>query len=253
MANQAEIVRSNSGGSTGFAGALVKIAVILTLGALTGIYLVLIVAPEKALKSITHTAVKSTFDSYITGLQAQNHLQVAQLKTSDQYFLTSEKRLLRYLPGGTVEVAAEVSCEITYRVPLKDAEWRFFVADNGRRLHVIAPEIGFNTPAVDLSRYKLEVVKYSYIRDNEEVKQLLQAQIPEKLDEVARQNVNSVRDAARLSVKEFIDNWLLAAFSGDSRYLPVVDRVFFADEPHLYQNFVFVSDAAEKHSGLKGQ
>jgi len=36
-----------------------------------------------------------------------------------------------------------------------------------------------------LSKFKLEVIKYSYIRDNEEVKQLLQAQIPEKLDEVA--------------------------------------------------------------------
>lgn len=221
------------------ARAMVLCVLIITLGVLAGIYMLARTAPAAIMKSLEQHHVSMTFDSYITGLQGSNFLQVAQLKTQEEFFLASEKRLLRYLPGGTVEVAARVPCEIVYRVSLKGDKWQFYLADNGRRLYVVAPELGFNTPAVDLSRYELEVVKYSYIRNEEEVKQLLQAQIPGKLEEVASLNIDSVRDTARLKIKEFVDNWLLASFAGKNLELPIVDRVFFADEQALYQNYVF--------------
>jgi hypothetical protein len=169
---------------------------------------------------------------------------VAKLKTQEEYFLTSEKKLLKYLPAGTVEVAARVPCEINYHVNLKNSKWQFVLADSGRRLHVIAPEITFNQPSIDLSRYELEVIKYSYIRDNEEVKQLLQDQIPEKLKEVAARNIDSIRDTARLSIKDFVENWLFASLDGQIQALPVVDRVYFADEQLLFQKII-VNDRVE--------
>lgn len=236
--------------SSVFARAVLTCVLIITLGTLGGLY-IFVAGSAAVVRTLAQDRIEASFDGYVTGLQGSNHLQVAQLKTQEEFFLSSEKRLLTYLPGGTVEVAARVPCEITYRVPLKNAEWRFYSGDNGRRLYVIAPALGFNTPAVDLSRYELEVVKYSFIRDEEEVKQLLQAQIPQKLEEVARIGIDSVRDTARLEIKDFIDKWLLATLAEKDLVLPVVDRVFFADEQQLYQKYVFSTRMATGTVGVK--
>jgi hypothetical protein len=183
-----------------------------------------------AATKVSSQNIATTFDSYIAGLQGRNDLQVASLKTEEEFVLTSEKRLLKYIPGGTVEVAARAPCEIIYHCSLKNARWDFVLTDDGRRLYVLAPELKYNAPAVDLARYEINVVKYSYIRDEEEAKLLLQKQIPQLLDEIARKNIDSVRDTARLNIKEFVENWLLASLNGKNEDLPVVDRVFFADE-----------------------
>jgi hypothetical protein len=230
-----------------FARAIVACVLIITVGTLLGLY---ILVGSSVVKNLGRERIETSFAGYVTGLQGSNSLQVARLNTQEEFFLSSEKRLLSYLPGGTVEVAARVPCEITYQVPLKNSHWQFYLGDRGKRLYVIAPSIGFNTPAVDLSRYELEVVKYSFIRDEEEVKQLLQAQIPQKLNEVARISIDSVRDTARLEIKDFVDNWLLAKFADKNLDLPVVDRVFFADEAHLYQKYVFEGNLASATKGM---
>lgn len=193
---------------------------------------------------LTGEATQSMFASYVVGLQGQSHLQVARLQTREEFVVTSEKKILNFFPGGTVEVSARVPCEIIYNVPLKDAEWKFLIRDNGRRLFVIAPELGFNRPAVDLARYELRVDKSSMIRDTEEVKLLLQSQIPAYLDEVGRKNTDSIRDTARLAVKDFIESWLLNSLKGRDLMQPVVDRVFFKDEEALYRNIIAVENKA---------
>lgn len=222
--------------------AVTWIVVILTIGALVGMYLVLNNARQILKPAVSTKHVKARFDSYVVGLRSRNSLQVALLNTQEEFVLTSEKKLLTYLPGGTVEVAARVPCEIIYNIALKDAKWLFMVTDNGRRLSVVAPEIEFNRPAVDLARYDLRVVKYSYIRDEEEALQLLQSQIPEKLDEIGEKNIDSVKDTARISVKDFVEGWLLASFDGKKQELPVVDRVFFADEEDKYRHLQFTQN-----------
>jgi hypothetical protein len=227
-----------------WAKAFVLAILIISISTLTGVWLFLDQFSTALDSSIKLETVSDNFVSFVSGLESLKHLQVARLNTQQEYFLTSEKKLFKYLPAGTVEVAAKVPCEITYVVDLQKSTWKFILADSGRRLHVIAPQISFNKPAVNLSKFKLEVIKYSYIRDNEEVKQLLQAQIPEKLEEVAQQNIDSIRDTARLSIKDFIENWLIASFKSKNAILPVVDRVYFADERHLYQNII-VNDRVE--------
>jgi len=198
---------------------------------------------------LTGEKTQSMFASYIVGLQGQSHLQVARLQTREEFVVTSEKKILNFFPGGTVEVSARVPCEIVYKVPLKDAEWKFLIRDNGRRLFVIAPDLGFNRPAVDLARYELRVDKSSLIRDTEEVKMLLQSQIPEYLDEVGRKNRDSVRDTARLAVKDFIESWLLNSLKGKDLAQPVVDRVFFKDEEALFGYLIATENQAAASEG----
>ncbi len=224
---------------------------ILTTGALLGLHLFVRNAQELLKPALTGEATQGLFSSYVVGLQGRNHLQIAELKTTEEFGISSEKTLLRIFPGGTVEVSAKVPCDIVYHVALKDAEWKFHVRDNGRRLIVIAPEIGFNRPAIDLARYELRVDKSSMIRDSDEVKALLQSQIPTYLEEVGKKNIDSIRDTARLSIKDFIENWLLNTLKGKDLAQPVVDRVYFKDEHALYSPLLLLnpdSAASERHN-----
>jgi hypothetical protein len=216
--------------------------------ALAAFYLFLQHTQRLVLPPLTGEQAQGLFSSYVVGLQGRNHLQVAELKTREEFGLSSEKRFFQFIPGGTVEVTAVVPCEIVYHVELKNAEWRFKVTDDGRRLIVIAPPIGFGKPAVDFARYELRVSKSSFIRDAEEVKERLQSQIPGFLDEVGRRNVDSVRDTARIAIKDFIENWLLNSLQGRNVAQPVVDRVYFSDEGRLYDSILLQSgDSQNKY------
>jgi len=219
--------------------AIVSVCTILTAGSLIWYFLVKLPAPAVLLPTLSEEMTRGQFASYIGGLQGQNSLQVAKINTREEFAYISEKKLFRYMPGGVVEVAARVPCEITYFVPLKDNEWSFYIRDQGRRLIVVAPPINFNRPAVDLARYDLRVVKDSMIRDSEEVKIALQNEIPGLLEEVGRKNIDSIRDTARISIKDFLEQWLLKSFGDKQIITPVVDRVYFTDEEHLFKNAIF--------------
>ncbi len=206
-------------------------------------HLILSVNPTAMLMpTLKEERTRGLFASYIGGLDGQNNLQVASLKTKEEFAYVSEKKLFRYMPGGVVEVAARVPCEITYNVPLRDSEWSFHIRDQGRRMIVIAPPIQFNRPAVDLARYDLRVVKDSMIRDSEEVKLALQNEIPSLLEEVGRKNIDSIRDTARISIKDFLEQWLLKTLEDEQLITPVVDRVYFADEEHLFKQRIFAEE-----------
>lgn len=234
-----------------WAKAVTVMFVSLVIGALVAFYLFSLNTRQILQPFLGEAQTKNLFSSYVVGLQGQNHLQVATLQTREEFVITSEKKLLRYFSGGTVEVSAKVPCEISYIVPLKDAEWQFFVRDNGKRLIVIAPEISFNRPAVDLAKYELRVDKSSMIRDSEEVKTLLQGQIPAFLEEVGHKNITSIKDTARLAIKDFIENWLMTALNDGKVSQPVVDRVFFHDESELYRHFLSDANATNATNDLR--
>jgi len=219
--------------------AIVSVCTILTAGSLIWYFFVKLPSTAVLLPTLSEEMTRGQFASYIGGLQGQNSLQVAKINTREEFAYISEKKLFRYVPGGVVEVAARVPCEITYFVPLKDNEWSFYIRDQGRRLIVVAPSINFNRPAVDLARYDLRVVKDSMIRDSEEVKTALQNEIPGLLEEVGRKNIDSIRDTARISIKDFLEQWLLKSFGDKQLITPVVDRVYFTDEEHLFKNIIF--------------
>ena len=236
-------VREQNTRSTSFgwakAFAIVAVSAILTSGGLFWYFFNRLAPGAIILPTLSEETTKGQFISYVCSMQAQNNLQVATLHTQEEFGITSEKKLFSYMPGGVVEVAARVPCEITYNVPLKDSEWAFYIRDQGRRLIIVAPDIGFNKPAIDLARYELRVVKDSMIRDSEEVKLALQNQIPKLLDGVAQKNIDSIRDTARISIKDFIEQWLLNSFGDKQIMTPVVDRVYFADEEHLFKSRLF--------------
>jgi hypothetical protein len=226
--------------------AIVAVSVILTAGSLTWYFFFKLTPAAVFMPTLSEETTRGQFASYVGGLQGQNSLQVATLNTREEFAYVSEKKLFSYMPGGVVEVAARVPCEITYFVPLKDSEWSFYIRDQGRRLIVVAPPINFNRPAIDLARYDLRVIKDSMIRDSEEVKLALQNEIPGLLAEVGHKNINSIRDTARISIKDFLEQWLLNSF-GDKRVItPVVDRIYFADEEHLFKNIINAESAGNQ-------
>jgi len=217
---------------------MVTVSVILTAGSLAWYFFFKLAPAAVFMPTLSEETTRGQFASYVGGLQGQNSLQVATLNTREEFAYVSEKKLFSYMPGGVVEVAARVPCEITYFVPLKDTEWSFYIRDHGRRLIAVVPPINFNRPAVDLARYDLRVIKDSMIRDSEEVKLALQNEIPGLLEEVGHKNINSIRDTARISIKDFLEQWLLNSFGDKKVITPVVDRVYFADEEHLFKNII---------------
>ncbi|EKD84477.1 MAG: hypothetical protein ACD_39C00026G0004 [uncultured bacterium] len=225
--------------------AIVAVCAILTAGGLAWYFFFRLTPAAVFMPTLSEETTRGQFTSYISSMQAQNNLQVAVMTTREDFGFISEKKLFRYMPGGVVEVAARVSCDITYYVRLKDSEWAFYIRDKGRRLIVVAPLIEYNKPAIDLARYELRVVKDSMIRDSEEVKLALQNQIPDLLDDVARKNVDSIRDTARISIKDFLEQWLLNSFGDKPIMTPVVDRVYFADEEHLFKNSLFAGESGD--------
>ncbi|PKL48941.1 MAG: hypothetical protein CVV42_08070 [Candidatus Riflebacteria bacterium HGW-Riflebacteria-2] len=219
--------------------AIVGVCAILTAGSLTWYFFLKVTPTAMLIPSLSEEMTRGQFSSYVGGLQGQNNLQVASLHTKEEFAYISEKKLFHYMPGGIVEVAARVPCQITYHVQLKDSEWSFYIRDQGRRLIVVAPTISFNRPAIDLAHYDLRVIKDSMIRDSEEVKLALQNEIPGLLEEVGRKNIDSIRDTARISIKNFLEQWLFNSFGDKQIITPVVDRVYFADEEHLFKNIIF--------------
>lgn len=226
---------------------IVTVCAILTGGILAWFFFLRVAPAAVSLPTVSEEMTRGHFTSYINSLQGQNQLQVAALNTQEEFCYVSEKKLFHYVPGGVVEVVARVPCEITYYVELRDQEWTFYIRDRGRRLIVVAPPIKYNRPAIDLARYDLRVVKDSYIRDSEAVKKTLQDQIPALLDEIGNKNITAIRDSARISIKDFIEQWLLASFGDRPIITPVVDRVYFADEEAQFKNVL----ASATIAGLK--
>lgn len=225
--------------------ALVSVCLIITGGSLAWYFFFRLAPAIAKMPTLSEETTRGQFTSYISSMQTQNNLQVAVLSSKEEFGFISEKKLFSYMPGGVVEVAARVSCDFTYYVRLKDSEWAFYIRDQGRRLIVVAPVIEFNKPAIDLARYELRVIKDSMIRDSEEVKLALQNQIPGLLAEVGQKNIASIRDTARISIKDFIEQWLLNSFGGKPLMTPVVDRVYFADEEHLFKKSLFADESGD--------
>lgn len=175
---------------------------------------------------ISHEELKPKWQSYIHSVEGQNSLQVAKIETFQRFSHIAERKLVKYFDR-SIEVSVEAPSEIVYYVPLKNAQWEFFVSDDGRRLYVIAPQIEFNTPAISIKDLKFTIEKSRIFGDVEAAQEELRDQLPDLLAEGAREQIPSVRDTARRQVKEFVRNW----FASDRYFADaVIDDVYFSDE-----------------------
>ncbi len=169
--------------------------------------------------------VETTFISYAARVSGSSFLQVARLEQTEVYTrLDSGTLLWGNLQLPDVVVAAIVPVEYTFHVDLDDS-WEFSLEEGV--LQVIAPEIGFNTPALDVSGLRFDVRESSLLRDENAAIEALKSGLSELSRGRAREHVSLVRETARRRTEEFVGTWLAGAF-GDAESYRV--EVVFADE-----------------------
>jgi len=167
--------------------------------------------------------ITTVFLSYATTISNQQRLQVATLKQTEVFTRTNEMSTgFGYIPLPDVVVEARAPVEYTYYLDF-NAPWRFVLQDGV--IHVTAPPLRFNKPAVDASAISYEVRKGHF--KTAEAQESLKRSVTSLVSIRARENVPLVRENARKQTAEFVENWLMKSFT-DSKQYPV--KVYFADE-----------------------
>ena len=113
-----------------------------------------------------------------------------------------------------VQASAPVSC--TYYLDLND-KWDFTLKEGV--IYVVAPDIHFNKPSVDVSRITWEVKKGGYyLRDEKQAMENLKDSITYLSYEKARANIELARETARHQTETFVENWLSRSFADGKKY-----------------------------------
>ena len=167
--------------------------------------------------------VTTSFVSYATSISNNTYLQFATL-TQNEYFTRTEapSTAFGYVPLPDVVVEARAPVQYTYYLDL-NGRWNFELRDHV--LHVFAPPIQFNKPAVDASAITYEVRK-GFLKTAEAQENLKQS-ITSLVTLRAKENIGLVRETGRKRTAEFVETWLAKSFSDGPGY-PV--KVYFPDD-----------------------
>ena len=156
----------------------------------------------------------TSFVSTATTLSNHQHLLFATLKQTEIFTHHEEKSTaFGYVPLPDVVVEARAPVEYTYYVDLK-AKWEMQMKDN--TIHVFAPPIRANKPAVDASAITYEVKK-GYLK-TDEAQENLKRSITSLVTLRAKDNVPLVRETGRKEIAEFVENWLARSFTDGKTY-----------------------------------
>lgn len=165
----------------------------------------------------------TTLVSHATTISNQTRLQVAALKQTEIITQTNQSSTgWGYIPLPDVVVEARAPVEYTYYLDL-DGAWTFDLRDG--QIHVIAPPVRFNKPAVDASAISYEVRKGQF--KTAEALDGLKRSVTSLVSFRAKENIPLVRENARRQAAQFVERWLMKNFSDSTNY-PV--KVTFADE-----------------------
>jgi hypothetical protein len=153
--------------------------------------------------------ISTTFTSYATTLGASQYLQFATLSQTE-VFTRTDQSSIAFVPLPEVIVQASAPVTYTYYLDLNE-RWDFWIEKGV--VHVVAPIIRFNQPAVDASRIRYEVKKDSLLRHTSEAMANLKESITSLSYLKARSNIGLVRETGRKQVETFVENWLAKSFS----------------------------------------
>ena len=165
--------------------------------------------------------ITTAFVSYATSVTNQQYLQFATLKQMEMFTETDVRTLGVVDFEAVVEARAPV--EYTYYLDL-NGKWEFLVKDYV--LHVYAPPIRANTPAVDVSQLTYETKKYRPILSSAAEKRLKQ-KLTGLIGLRAKENIPLVKETARKQTTEFVESWLARSFTDGKIYAV---KVYFPDE-----------------------
>lgn len=163
----------------------------------------------------------TSFESYATSITNQQYLQFATLKQLE-LFTETQVRTLGIVDFEAI-VEARAPVEYTYYLDL-NGKWEFIVKDNV--IHVYAPPIRPNKPAVDVSKLTYETKKYRPVLSSEAEKRLKQ-NLMGLINIRARENIPLVKETGRKQVGEFVETWLAKSFTDGQIY---AIKVYFPDE-----------------------
>lgn len=221
---------------------LVKLATKIGIAAVVvvGLVYVVIYLIDSSTRAISNIAesfnsgkVVTEFHDYITKLEGQNHLQVAQIKSVDTFSRSDSASILwNLITLPNVKIEIQIPVEYSYYIDLKQ-KWEFKWEENEKTVTVLAPGIQCNTPAIDISNMKIVEKEGSFLRDVEGVKEKLRSELSERLKLVAIQKIPFIREIARKETEQFIQNWFLKFYFKESEFKPKYLFVYFTDESNL--------------------
>lgn len=186
---------------------------------------------EKVASAFKQGTVTTTFTSYATTISGSQYLQFATLSQQEVFTRKDESSMAYgYIPLPDVIVEANAPVTYTYYLDL-NARWDFRLQDGV--IYVIAPNIKYNKPAVDVSRIDYEVKKNSLIRNTTEAMENLRSSITWLSYKKAEANIGLVRETGRKQTETFIHNWLAKSFADGKNY-PV--KVMFRNETSGLEN-----------------
>ena len=162
----------------------------------------------KLAAAIRSRSITTTFASTATEIRGTKRLQVAELSQVEVVERRDATQLFG-VPLPDVVVSARAPVTFTYTLDL-DGRWDFDLT--GRTVSVLAPELSWNAPAVDVSKLTIVTAESSILRDEEPVVEELRASLTGIFRQRARQNVPLVRETARRQAEEFVRAWLLRAY-----------------------------------------
>jgi hypothetical protein len=173
--------------------------------------------------AFTQGRVTTEFISYATTVSNQHYLQFATLRQKEIFTRTEETTTaFGYVPLPEVVVEARAPVDYTYYLDLS-GKWDILLRDGV--VHVSAPSIRFNKPAVDVSAITYEVKK-GYLK-TAEAQENLKKSITSLSVLRARENIPLIRETARRQTVEFVERWLMKSFT-DGKDYPV--KVYFPGE-----------------------
>jgi len=180
---------------------------------------------EKVAAAFNRGSITTTFTSYATTLNGSQYLQFATLSQQETFARKDESSTaFGYIPLPDVIVEASAPVSYTYYLDLND-RWDFRL--QGGVIYVIAPNIKYNKPAVDVSRITYEVKKDSLVRNTTEAMENLKKSITWLSYKKAEANIGLVRETGRRQTETFVHNWLAKSFADGKNY-PV--KVLFRHE-----------------------
>lgn len=167
--------------------------------------------------------ITTSFVSYATTITNSQRLQFATLKQTEIFTRTeAPSTAFGYVPLPDVVVEARAPVEYTYYLDL-NSKWDFVLRDGV--IHVFAPPIRANKPAIDVSALSYEVRRGRF--RTAEAQENLKSSISSMVILRAKDNIPLVRETGRREIAEFVEKWLSRSFA-DGKDYPV--KVYFPGE-----------------------
>lgn len=183
--------------------------------------------------------ITTSFVSYATTVTNHQYLQFATLKQME-VFTETEVRSFGVVDFEAI-VEARAPVEYTYYLDL-NGKWEFVVESN--IVHVHAPPIRANKPAVDVSKLTYETKKYRPLLSADAEKRL-KSNLTGLVSLRARENIPLVKETGRKQVTEFVEKWLVKSFTDGTVYAV---KVYFPGEKPIEVPVIHTNEASRSFS-----